>query len=171
SFTIPITTGGKNPPSPPAAPTIPVAAPVDCGKSSGTALKTAPLPRPRNPASVRQAIVTGSQVGLAEMCASQAASSPAPTNTKTSTVAEPIRSERRPPTGRASVAEAGVRQRDVEPVAQQLREEHRHRHEAAEGDEVEEREPPQLPPRAQHGAVVDRRPPRRILGHAVEDER
>src|SRR5262249_31098480 len=40
--TAPRTSGGKNPPSPPAAPTSPVTAPTDCGKYSGTSLKTAP---------------------------------------------------------------------------------------------------------------------------------
>ena len=34
--TAPSTSGGKNPPSPPAAPTSPGAAPTDCGKYSGT---------------------------------------------------------------------------------------------------------------------------------------
>src|SRR5262245_2983879 len=45
-LTIPKTNGGKNPPSPPAAPTSPVTAPTDCGKYSGTSLNTALLPNP-----------------------------------------------------------------------------------------------------------------------------
>ena len=44
--TAPSTSGGKNPPSPPAAPTSPVTAPTDCGKYSGTSLNTAPVAQP-----------------------------------------------------------------------------------------------------------------------------
>ena len=53
---------------------------------------------------MRQAIVTGTQVGSPEMKASHVASMPAPMKTTISTVAEPIRSDRKPPTGRANVA-------------------------------------------------------------------
>ena len=83
---------------------MPVAAPVAAGNSWGTALNTAPFPRPRNTASVRHAIVTGTMVGSPEMTASAAASSPTSRKTTASTVAAPTRSESIPPTGRASVA-------------------------------------------------------------------
>ena len=42
----PSTSGGKNPPSPPAAPTSPVTLPTARGKCSGTSLNTAPFPSP-----------------------------------------------------------------------------------------------------------------------------
>ncbi len=59
---MPITIGGKNPPSPPAAPTTPVTAPTWSGNHAGTSLNTAPVPRPRHIAIVRQAIVSGTIV-------------------------------------------------------------------------------------------------------------
>ena len=51
-LTAAITSGGKNPPSPPAAPTRPVTAPTRSGVL-GDELKTAPVPRPKAAASQR----------------------------------------------------------------------------------------------------------------------
>ena len=104
SLTMPSSNGGKKPPRPPAAPTIPVAAPVAFGKNSGTCLNTAPLPRPRKTAIVRQKIVTGTIDG-SEACQERPiASTPIPMKTSTSTLraADPIGEQ--PPTGRAAVA-------------------------------------------------------------------
>ena len=41
-----MTSGGKKPPSPPAAPTIPAAAPTLSGNQTGTSLNTAPVAKP-----------------------------------------------------------------------------------------------------------------------------
>ena len=163
---------------PPAAPTMPVAAPVAAGNSWGTALNTAPFPRPRNTASVRHAIVTGTMVGSPQMTASAAASTPTSRKTTASTVAAPTRSESIPPTGRASVAStvkpaarrpASV-QGEVEPVLEQLRQEHRHRDKPPERDEVEQREAPQPPAGAKHLGVAHGRAAGWLDGVAVEDE-
>ena len=85
----PITTGGKKPPNPPIAPTIPVAAPGLSGNSFGTSLNTAPLPRPRKTPMVRQAIETVSMVGWAATAASAAPSMATPAKAAVSTAGPP----------------------------------------------------------------------------------
>src|SRR5512145_2113999 len=65
----PRTSGGKNPPSPPAAPTNPVTTPTDCGKYSGTSLNTAPLPNPIAEAIPNAPIVNVTIVGQARKTA------------------------------------------------------------------------------------------------------
>src|SRR5262245_25081256 len=67
--TAPRTSGGKKPPSPPAAPTSPVTAPTDCGKYSGTSLNTAPLPNPIAAAIPNAPIVKVTIIGQARKTA------------------------------------------------------------------------------------------------------
>jgi hypothetical protein len=101
SLTSPMTSGGKKPPRPPAAPTMPVTAPFVSGKKVGTILNTAPAPMPRKNASVRQKIVTGTMVGSDACQERPTASSPTPKNAMLSTRCPPKRSAQRPPSGLA----------------------------------------------------------------------
>ena len=96
----PSSSGGKNPPIPPIAPTRPVTVPVSVGKYCGTSLNTAPLPRPSSAAHPRAPTVNGSMDGHAI----SSANGTTPKKTTLSTRAPPIRSESHPPTGRNSVA-------------------------------------------------------------------
>ena len=97
---IPSNNGGKNPPSPPKAPTSPPTVAVSFGKYCGTSLNTAPFPRPSNAAQPSAPTVNGTIAGQANNSANNAM----PGNTPPSTRAPPMRSDSHPPTGRNSVA-------------------------------------------------------------------
>ena len=58
-FTTPITSGGKKPPRPPAAPTMPVTAPTRSGYQTGHELEHRPHAEAERHAIVRQQIVSG----------------------------------------------------------------------------------------------------------------
>src|SRR5262245_64413531 len=98
--TAPRTSGGKNPPSPPAAPTIPVTAPTDCGKYSGTSLNTAPLPSPMAAAIPNAPMVNVTIIGQARKTAIADVAG----KTHSKIFRPPIRSASIPPTGRIAVA-------------------------------------------------------------------
>src|SRR5690349_6764981 len=85
-LTSPITTGGKNPPSPPIAPTIPVAAPGFSGNSPGTSLKITPLPMPRKTPIDRHAIDTVNIVGCVAIAARTAPSTATPAKAAVRTI-------------------------------------------------------------------------------------
>src|SRR5262245_25928175 len=99
-LTIPTTTAGKNPPSPPAAPTSPVTAPTDCGKYSGTSLNTAPLPNPIAAAIPNAPIVNVAIIGQARKKAIAAVAG----KTHSKIRRPPTRSASIPPTGLIAVA-------------------------------------------------------------------
>src|SRR5262245_10055591 len=98
--TAPRTSGGKNPPSPPAAPTSPVTAPIACGKYSGTSLNTAPLPSPMAAAIPNAPMVNVTIIGQARKTAIAAVTG----KTHSKIFRPPILSASIPPTGRIAVA-------------------------------------------------------------------
>src|SRR5215813_10919609 len=99
-LSIPNTSGGKNPPSPPAAPTSPVTAPTDCGKYSGTSLNTAPLPNPIAAAIPNAPIVNVDIIGQARKMAITAVTG----KTQSKIRRPPTQSASVPPTGLIAVA-------------------------------------------------------------------
>src|SRR5215218_8024792 len=100
---MPITNGGRNPPSPPAAPTTPVTEPtLPAGVTWATSANTAPLPAPSAAAIDRNATVPSGISGGSNACTL------APTTTTANAAARtrigPSRSDSQPPTGRISTA-------------------------------------------------------------------
>src|SRR5215510_14485067 len=98
--TRPRTSGEKKPPNPPAAPTRPVTAPTDCGKYSGTNLKTAPLPNPMAAAMPRAPMVNSTIWWEGKKMAAMATHK----NTQSRILSPPTLSASHPPTGRVAVA-------------------------------------------------------------------
>ena len=92
--------GGKNPPSPPIAPTRPVTTPVLFGKYCGTSLNTPPFPRPSSTAEPNAPTLNG----RIEPDDISSANGTMPANTPHSTRAPPMRSESHPPIGRMPAA-------------------------------------------------------------------
>ena len=92
--------GGKNPPSPPMAPTRPVTVPTSFGKYCGTSLKTAPLPMPSKNAQPSAPTVNGNIAGHDI----NRANGIIPRKTVWRTRAPPILSDSQPPSGRVRVA-------------------------------------------------------------------
>src|SRR5689334_1418054 len=98
-----MTSGGTNPPSPPAAPTMPVTEPTLVGGDCwATSANTAPLPAPSAAAMVRKNTVPAGVSDGVKACPA------APTVTTASatvrTRAGPNRSDSQPPAGRAATA-------------------------------------------------------------------
>ena len=141
-----MTSGGKKPPRPPAAPTMPVTLPTRSGGAMpATQANTPPVPRPR-----KNAISTNGDAGRAPRAAAAARRRPPgprrrPARSPT-TVRGPIRSDSMPPTGRAmtaAMAKPAVRvpaagQVEVVDVLEVGRQVGREGDEAAEGDGVQE---------------------------------
>src|SRR5512144_912905 len=101
-YTAPITIGGRNPPSPPAAPTTPVTLPT-CGGGTATptSAKTAPLPTPSAAAMVRKNTAATPRGG-SKLAAIAPTATTASAVMSTGTAVN--RSASHPPTGRATVA-------------------------------------------------------------------
>ena len=102
-YTQPMTSGGTNPPSPPAAPTTPVTAPtLSAGATLPTRAKTAPLAAPRNAAMPRNATVPSGMSGGWKACTTARTATVVKQPTSTGTGWS--RSASQPPAGRAATA-------------------------------------------------------------------